>query len=90
MRGKERIVNAAAEAFGLPEESLASTVKVTVTAPGRVLVENHKGLKLYGEECIEIDGGKELIRLHGDQMQLRYMTAQELLITGKLYTVDIE
>lgn len=90
MSKKQTALRAAAALFELPAESLGRAVKVTVTAPDQVLVENYKGLRLYDRALIEIDGGPELLRLRGEGLQLRYILPGELLITGKIYTVDIE
>jgi sporulation protein YqfC len=90
MGKKWRILESVVTCFDLPAESLLNTARVTLTGPESVLVENHQGLRVYDSSLIEIDGGRHLVRLRGEQMQLCYMTEKELLVRGQIYTVDLE
>ena len=47
-------------------------------------MENHKGILAYGREEIHISGGIYLIKISGQDLELRAMTGIELLITGKI------
>ena len=79
-----------AERFDLPAEALAGLPKLTLTGTRRALVENHKGLLEYSAECITINGGKVRLRLLGTELELRAMDAGDIVVTGNIYTVELE
>ena len=74
----------AAETFDLPADALAGLPKVELVGDGELRVENHKGILAYGREEIHISGGIYLIKISGQDLELRAMTGIELLITGKI------
>jgi len=88
--GREGFFEQAADMFDIPGEILDGTPRVTITGFRRVVVENHKGILEYGENCIVINGGRVLVRLKGEDMELRAMTTDELLITGVIFAVDFD
>ena len=70
------------EATGLP--------RVEVTGRHEVRMENHKGILAYGREEIIVSGGKLLIKVKGDGLELKAMNGDELLITGTVTAVELE
>jgi len=85
---REYILKSAADAFDLPGEVLMDLPRVTVTGGQRVVVENHKGLMDYGPNAIIVSGGRVTLKLLGDNLELRAMNAQELLITGDIFNLE--
>lgn len=79
-----------AERFDLPAETAAGLPKITVTGDSRVLIENHKGLLEYSGELIEVGAGRLRLRVRGEGLTLRAMDGEVLLITGKVFGVDME
>ena len=73
-----------AEVFDLPADALAGLPKLELVGSGELRVENHKGILAYGREEIHISGGIYLIKISGQDLELRAMTGIELLITGKI------
>ncbi len=86
----ERILEKAADLFDLPGEVMAGMIKITITGGRRVHIENHKGILEYGGEEISVNGGKLIVKIHGSELELRSMNADEMLITGLLTGVDFE
>jgi sporulation protein YqfC len=78
----------AAELFDLPGDALAGLVKLTMTGPRRLHVENHRGLLEYGRETISVNGGDVVLRVYGAGLELVSMTAEELMITGGINRID--
>ena len=74
----------AAGPFDLPADALAGLPKVELVGDGELRVENHKGILSYGREEIHVSGGIYLIKITGQELELRAMTGVELLITGKI------
>ncbi len=85
--GAENLLDKAADMFDLPEEVVAGAPRVTVTGCRRVLIENHRGMVLYGEEEIRVGGGRIEIVIGGKGLTLRSMSDTEMLITGEVSNV---
>ena len=79
----------AAETFDLPADALAGLPKLELIGDGELRVENHKGILAYGREEIHISGGIFLIKVMGQELELRAMTGLELLITGKISQITL-
>ena len=52
------------------------------------MVENHQGLMDYSDQLIVVAGGRVTIKIIGDGLELRAMTAEALLITGNVCNVE--
>lgn len=86
-KGRNPIAGAALF-FNLPEDTAAGEPKLTVTGSRRALVENHKGVFEFSGECIEINGGRTRLRVRGVELTLLSMTRSELLIGGRISSVE--
>ena len=92
MAGKPRrlgFLERAAEPFDLPADALAGLPKVELVGDGELRVENHKGILAYGREEIHISGGVYIIKVVGQELELRAMTGLELLLTGKITQITL-
>jgi len=78
----------AADTFDLPGEVLLDLPRLTVTGGQRVVVENHQGLMDYSPEAIVVAGGRVVLKVIGDGLEIRAMTAEALLITGQVFRVE--
>ena len=91
MAGKPRrlgFLERAAEVFDLPADAVAGVPRLEV-GDGELRVENHKGILAYGREEIHISGGVYIIKVVGQELELRAMTGLELLITGKVLQISL-
>ena len=70
-----------------PIHSPASS-RISITGMGAVLWNT--GGKKYGPEEIIVSGGKLIVKVKGEGLELRAMTAEELLITGTVLSVELE
>ncbi|MCI8912792.1 MAG: sporulation protein [Lawsonibacter sp.] len=78
-----------AELFDLPADAVAGLPKLELVGDGELRVENHKGILSYGPEEIHVSGGAYLIKITGEELELRAMTGLELLITGKIMQISL-
>lgn len=78
-----------ADRFDLPADAVAGMPRITITGRSRVLIENHRGLLEYGEELIEVAGGRIRVRIHGTDLQLRAMDHSDLVIHGHILSVEL-
>lgn len=80
----------AADIFDLPGEIVAGMSRITVTGGSRVFIENHKGILEYGRKEICVNGGKVMIKVCGEDLDVRSMSDSELLITGRIFSLLFE
>lgn len=88
-RKKEGLLEKTAQIFDIPGETVGLP-RVEVTGRREVRMENHKGILAYGREEIVVSGGRIMIRVRGEELELKAMTGSELLITGTVSSVELE
>ena len=74
----------------LPADIVAGVIKVTLTGAERVLVENHRGILAYTDGLVEVNGKGVLLRIRGERLLLRAMDSEMLLVTGRIFGLDLE
>ncbi len=77
-----------AEIFNVPREVIAGIARVEITGTGEVLIENHGGILEYGTSAIAVSGGKAIIKIVGDNLQILTVTSSELTIRGLVLGVE--
>ena len=78
------------ERLELPQEALLGAAKLTVTGGRRALVENHRGVLEYGEERIVVSVGRGKLTVSGRGLGIEAMNRRELLIRGRIQSVEWE
>ena len=78
-----------AEVFDLPADALAGLPKLELVGDRELWVENHRGILSYGDREIHISGGAYVVKVTGEDLELRAMTGMELLITGRISGVQL-
>ena len=86
---REGFLERTAQVFDLPGE-VVGLPRVELTGRGELRMENHRGILAYGREEIIVSGGKLLIKVKGDGLELKAMNGDELLITGTVTAVELE
>ena len=79
-----------ADRLELPSDALAGTVKLTVNGRRRVLIENHCGIITYDDTVIAVDCGGMKAVIRGDDISLGAMDKQDMLITGRILSIEFE
>ena len=79
-----------AERLQLPEEAISGAVKLTAVGDRRLLIEQHKGLLEYSGETIRVSTGRGQIVLHGANLEMDAMNQTELLVCGRLQSLEWE
>lgn len=88
-RKKEGFLEKTAQIFDIPGETVGLP-RVEVTGRREVRMENHKGILAYGKEEIVVSGERIMIRVRGEDLELKAMTGSQLLITGMVSSVELE
>lgn len=86
---REGLLVRAAETFDLPGDVVAGLPRIELTGNRSLRMENHKGILAYGDEEIHVSGGKLIVKVRGMDLELKSMNANELLITGSIWGIDI-
>ena len=82
------VLGSVAELFDLPADVVAGLPRLELVGDGELRVENHKGILAYGDQEIQVSGGVFLIQIRGSGLELRAMTGLELLITGRIDSIQ--
>lgn len=86
---KESLLEKTAQTFDLPADAMAGLPRIELMGDRELRMENHKGILAYGKEEIHVSGGKIVVRITGEDLELRAMNATELLITGRIAAVEL-
>lgn len=90
MKRKKGFGEKISELFDIPQEVLSGMPKLTISGDSCVLIENHKGLLEYGREIVRVDGGRVQVIIRGNLLELESVGGAEMLITGQIFSADIE
>lgn len=74
----------------MPKEITSSEAKITILGFNQMLIENYKGILEYQEFFIRLNTYIGIININGFNLNLSEMTTDDILITGKIESVDFE
>lgn len=74
----------------LPGEALPGQPLVEIAGDGRVLIENHRGVREYSRERIGVKVKFGLVQICGSCLELRCMTREQLVISGRIDMVQLK
>lgn len=86
---REGLLEKTAEVFDLPGDVLAGLPRIELLGSRQLRMENHQGILAYGSGEIHISGGKLIVKVRGEELNLRSMNGAELLITGRISGVEL-
>lgn len=78
------------EILEIPMELSTNNPKVTVLGFERILIENYKGILEYQDYFIRLSTYIGIININGFNLNLEEMTKDDLLVTGKIDSIDFE
>jgi sporulation protein YqfC len=90
MNEKNSLVRRLARRLDIPPEAVCDAPRITISGCERVLVEGHHGLLEYGQDRIAAEGAGCRILIKGENLGLETMSGQELVVTGRLWAVELE
>lgn len=79
----------AADTFDLPADVISSLPHIELVGDVQLLMDSHQGILSYSTEQIDINGGRILVRVRGEGLELMAMTGREVRIKGKLAAVEL-
>ena len=85
-----KVLETLTQRLSLPEELLGGVPRLTLTGSSSVRVENHGELLSYTDELLELGCGHLRLRIQGEGLLLRALDDEQLLVTGRLLSVEVE
>lgn len=74
----------------MPQEISSNLPKITVLGFKQMLIENYKGILEYQDFYIRISTYIGILNINGYELYLEEMTSDDLLVTGKIESIDFE
>ena len=73
----------------LVDESLPGQPVVELVGEGRVLIESHRGVSAYSDQCICVKTKLGIVRIEGCNLKLTNMSATKLVISGEIESMHL-
>lgn len=74
----------------LPEEVVSNKPKLTIIGFEELLIENYKSILEYEDFYIKINTHIGAININGFNLRLKEMTGDDIMVLGKIETLDFE
>lgn len=74
----------------IPQEVYTNTPKITITGFDEIILENYKGILEYEEFFASISTYIGVVNINGYNINLEKMTNDDIKITGKIESVELE
>ena len=87
MRKKARKLD---EILEIPEELSTNNPKITIVGFEKVLIENYRGILEYQDYFVRLSTYIGNVNINGFNLKLEEMTTDDLLVTGKIDSIDFE
>ena len=90
MKKRKNVKNKINRILEVPEEVALSVPKVTILKFEQMLIENYKGILEYQDFFIRLKTSIGIINVIGFNLTLEEMTSDDILVKGKIESVDFE
>jgi len=89
-RRKVKKQNRFDELLEIPKEISSMEPKLTLMGFKELLIENYKGILEYQDFYVRINTYIGIININGFDLDLNEMTSDDLLVKGKIESIDFE
>lgn len=90
MKKTKKKQNRLEELLEIPKEISSENPKLTVVGFEELLVENYKAILEYQDFYVRLSTHIGIININGFELKLNEMTNDDILITGKIESIDFE
>ena len=87
---KKRSYNKLDKILEMPKEVCSEIPKIIITGFDEMIIENFKGILEYEEFFVRINTHIGIININGFNLNLENMTNDDIKVTGKIESMDIE
>ena len=74
----------------IPQEVYSDVPKIIITGFDEMIVENFKGILEYEDYYVRINTHIGIINVNGFNLKLENMSEEDIKVTGKIESFDIE
>lgn len=74
----------------MPEEISTNKARITILGFDELVIENYKNILEYDEVFIKINTYIGVININGFNLKLIQMNKEDIMITGKIDSIDFE
>lgn len=86
----KRGINRINEFLEMPEEITTNKPRITILGFDELVIENYKNILEYDEIFIKINTHIGAININGLNLKLIQMNKEDIMITGKIDSIDFE
>ena len=90
MKRRKNVKNRIDRILEVPDEIALNVPKVTILKFEQMLIENYKGILEYQDFFIRLKPNIGIINVNGFNLSLEEMTTDDIIINGKIESVDFE
>lgn len=90
MNNKKSKLSRLDKVLEMPKEISSNEPKITILGFNQMLIENYKGILEYQEFFIRVNTYIGILNINGFNLNLSEMTTDDILITGKIESLDFE
>ena len=83
------LISRAAVAFDLPADVIGALPHLELIGDCQLLLGSHQGILAYSQEAIDINCGKLIVRLMGQELELMAMNDSELRVRGTIQRIEL-
>ncbi len=79
-----------ADRMDIPQEAASGAPRIVISGSSRVRIEGHRGLLEYSRERVAAAGAGCRVLIKGEDLGLEAMSGRDLVVTGRLWAVELE
>ncbi|MBR2744619.1 MAG: YabP/YqfC family sporulation protein [Clostridia bacterium] len=83
-------INRINRALEIPEEVVSSVPKITALGFEKLMIENYKSILEYQDFFIRISTCIGIININGFDLKMNEMTSDDIVVEGKIDSLDFE
>lgn len=90
MKKTRKVKNKIDRILEIPDEIALSAPKVTIIKFEKMIIENYKGILEYQDFYVRLKTSIGIININGFDLTLEEMTSDDILVCGKIESIDFE
>lgn len=84
----QEVKSTVSDIFELPKEITLNMPKMNIIGNNQMLIENHRGIIEYGPSLIRVNSTIGVIRLKGEDLNLRNIGVEDIMVTGDIRSME--
>jgi sporulation protein YqfC len=86
---KNRLKKQVSDFLEIPNDVILDLPKIVLMGNLQVFIENHRGVMEYTSEVVKVIVGDGEVEIKGEDLSLRNMTADEIIVEGKIKNIKL-